>query len=44
MVNGSYTTSKVNPEDIGFITHMNAIEFDRSREVNIRDPSGHLHA
>lgn len=32
-VNGSYTTSKVNPGDIDFVTHIDAIKLDRSREV-----------
>lgn len=27
-VNGSYTTSKINPEDIDFVTHIDAIELD----------------
>jgi hypothetical protein len=32
-VNGSYTTSKVNPGDIDFVTHIDAIELDRSGEM-----------
>jgi len=32
-VNGSYTTSKVNPEDIDFVTHIDAIELDESEEI-----------
>jgi hypothetical protein len=32
-VNGSYTTSKVNPTDIDFVAHIDAIELDRSGEI-----------